>query len=111
MKQVQNMGPLEQIMEMIPGMSQVKGLKGLELDESHFKRIEAIIYSMTPQERRNPGMIDRSRKRRIAAGSGTRVQDINRLLKQFRDTKQMMKQLGAMERTSRKRKGLFRMFN
>ncbi len=110
MKQVQNMGPLDQIMEMIPGMSQVKGLKGLEIDEKHLKHIEAIIYSMTPYERRNPGAIDRSRKRRIAAGSGTRVQDINRLLKQFKETKQMMKQFGAMEKSAKKRKGLFKMF-
>lgn len=110
MKQIRNMGPLDQIIEMLPGMSQVKGLKGMEIDERQLKHIEAIIYSMTPQERRNPNIIDGSRKRRIAAGSGTRVQDVNRLLKQFRETKQMMKQLGAMEKSAKKRRGLFRMF-
>lgn len=110
MKQLQNLGPLDQLMDMIPGMSKVKGMKGLEIDERRLKHIEAMILAMTPQERRNPSIIDGSRKRRIAAGSGTRVQDVNRLLKQFRDTKQMMKQLGAMEKTMRKRRGLFKLF-
>lgn len=110
MKQLRSMGPLDQLMEMIPGMSQVKGMKGMEIDEKRLKHIEAIILSMTPRERRNPSIIDGSRKRRIAAGSGTKVQDVNRLLKQFRDTKQMMKQLGVMDKAVKKRRGLFKLF-
>lgn len=110
MKQLRSMGPLDQLMEMIPGMSQVKGMKGMEVDEKRLKHIEAIILSMTPRERRNPSIIDGSRKRRIAAGSGTKVQDVNRLLKQFRDTKQMMKQLGVMDKAVKKRRGLFKLF-
>jgi len=110
MKQLRSMGPLDQLMEMIPGMSQVKGMKGMEIDEKRLKHIEAIILSMTPRERRNPSIIDGSRKRRIAAGSGTKVQDVNRLLKQFRDTKQMVKQLGVMDKAVKKRRGLFKLF-
>ncbi len=92
LQQVRNMGPLDQILGMIPGMSQVKGLKDMQPDEKQMKQIEAIIYSMTPAERRNPDIIDGSRRRRIAAGSGTNVQTVNRLLKQFDQTRKMMKQ-------------------
>src|SRR5690606_26522200 len=98
------MGPLEDILSMIPGMSTLKQLKGLQLDESQLKRVEAIVQSMTREERRKPHIIDGSRRRRIAAGSGTRVQDVNRLLKQFEQTRELVKQFGGGGR--RKAKGL-----
>ncbi|MGB9791670.1 MAG: signal recognition particle protein [Thermacetogeniaceae bacterium] len=95
LKQVRAMGPLEQILSMIPGLGGAKQLKKLqeELDEKELVRIEAIINSMTPEERRNPAIINGSRRRRIARGSGTSVQDVNRLLKQFEQTRKLMKQL------------------
>ncbi|SJZ63345.1 signal recognition particle protein [Selenihalanaerobacter shriftii] len=98
MDQVRNMGPLDQIMDMLPGMGDIKKLKGVNMDENHLDRIEAIINSMTLEERRNPDIINGSRRRRIAQGSGTEVQDINRLLKQFKQTKKMMKQVGDMQK-------------
>src|SRR5690606_35341826 len=72
LQQMRNLGPLDQVLSMIPGFSSVKQLQGLQVDERELKRIEAIIQSMTPQERRSPHIIDGSRRRRIAAGSGTR---------------------------------------
>jgi len=102
MGQVRNMGPLDQIMDMIPGMGKVKKLKGMDMDESHLDQIEAIINSMTPEERREPSIINGSRRRRIAKGSGTKVQDVNRLLKQFKQTKKMMKQFGDMQKGMKK---------
>ena len=95
MEQVRNMGPLDQILGMIPGLSNA-GLKNLQVDEKQLDRIQAIIYSMTPEERRNPDIINGSRRRRISAGSGTSIQDVNRLLKQFKQTKKMMRQLSGM---------------
>lgn len=108
MEQVRNMGPLDQLLGMIPGMGNLKALKDVDLDGGEMRQIEAIIRSMTPKERSQPGIIDASRRRRIAAGSGTRVQDVNRLLKQFQQTRTMMKQLGSMERAQKKGKNLFR---
>jgi len=93
MQQVRKMGPLDQLLGMIPGMNSLKGVPGLEVDEKQLSRIEAIIQSMTPEERRNPAIIDGSRRRRIARGSGTSVQDVNRLLKQFEQTRTMMRQI------------------
>jgi len=93
MDQVRNMGPIDEIMGMIPGMGAAKQLKNIQVEEEQLDKIEAIISSMTPEERRNPDIIDGSRRRRIAEGSGTEIQDVNRLLKQFRQTKKMMKQL------------------
>lgn len=95
MQQIRKMGPLTQIMEMVPGMrGALKGMGGMpNLDDKEVKRVEAIITSMTRQERRNPAIIDGSRRRRIARGSGTTVQEVNQLLKQFRDMQKMMKQL------------------
>jgi signal recognition particle subunit SRP54 len=72
-------------------MQGVGGIKNLQVDEKEFVRIEAIISSMTPGERQNPSMIDGSRRRRIAQGSGTQIQDVNRLLKQFTETRKLMK--------------------
>ncbi|WP_018250073.1 signal recognition particle protein [Orenia marismortui] len=94
MNQVRNMGPLDELLGMIPGVG--KQLKGLKMDEGELDKIEAIINSMTIDERRHPEIINGSRRRRIADGSGTTVQDINRLLKQFKQTRKMMKQMGDM---------------
>jgi len=94
MKQIKKMGPLGQVMEMIPGMGKMAGqIDQGQLDKG-LVRIEAIINSMTRVERHNPQILNASRKRRIATGSGTSVQEINQLVKQFRDMQKMMKQLG-----------------
>ena len=88
------MGPLSQVLEMIPGMSQlVNRMPAASLDDGHISRVEAIIRSMTPDERRHPEIIHGSRRRRIAKGSGTTPQDINQLLKQFTQTQKLMKQM------------------
>ena len=92
MKQVRKMGPLQGLLGMLPGVG--NQLKDADIDEGRLDRIEAIISSMTPQERRRPDMINGSRRRRIAAGSGTSVQEINQLLSQFKQMKKVMKQLG-----------------
>ncbi|MGI6357552.1 MAG: signal recognition particle protein [Bacillota bacterium] len=94
LQQMRNMGPLDQLMGMIPGLSQSKHFKDLQPDEKQLKQIEAVIFSMTPEERRRPEIIDGSRRRRIALGSGTTVQTVNRLLKQFEQTRRMMRQFG-----------------
>jgi signal recognition particle subunit SRP54 len=92
MQQIKRLGPIGQLLEMIPGMG--KAMEGVDMGmaEKDMKRIEAIIYSMTPQERRKPDLLKASRKRRIAAGSGTSVQEVNTLLKQFMEMQRMMKQ-------------------
>jgi len=93
MQQVKKMGPLQDLLGMIPGMGkQMKGMDA-QIDEKEMLHVEAIIKSMTIQERRNPTILNGSRKKRIAAGSGTRVQDVNRLLKQFEESRKLMKQL------------------
>ena len=89
LEQVKKMGPLEDILKMIPGVG--KQLKGMTVDDKALVRIQALIQSMTPEERRNPNVIDGSRRKRIARGSGGSVQEVNRLLKQFRDMQKMMK--------------------
>ncbi|MBE3590268.1 MAG: signal recognition particle protein [Firmicutes bacterium] len=93
MQQLRRMGPLEQILGMLPGMGQLRQLRGAGLDERELSRVEAIIRSMTPEERRRPQIIDGSRKRRIARGSGTQVQDVNRLLKQFEELRKLMRMM------------------
>jgi signal recognition particle subunit SRP54 len=96
MQQVKSMGPLEDLLGMIPGVGkQLKGMQG-EIDEKELLHVEAIIQSMTVAERRDPSILNGSRKKRIARGSGTRVQDVNRLLKQFEETRKMMKQFTDM---------------
>ncbi|NLF45730.1 MAG: signal recognition particle protein [Syntrophomonadaceae bacterium] len=96
MQQVKSMGPLEDLLGMIPGVGkQLKGMQG-EFDEKELLHVEAIIQSMTVAERRDPSILNGSRKKRIARGSGTRVQDVNRLLKQFEETRKMMKQFTDM---------------
>ena len=94
MAQLKNMGDLESIMGMIPGMDS-KALKGAKIDEKAMARQEAIILSMTQAERNNPSILNSSRKKRIAAGSGTSVVDVNRLLKQFEAVQQLTKQLSG----------------
>jgi signal recognition particle subunit SRP54 len=97
---VRQMGPLDQLLGMIPGMSQAMKNQPVQLEEKHIKRIEAIIQSMTPEERQHPEIIGGSRKKRIARGSGTSTADINKLLNQFREMQKMMKMMsrGKMPR-------------
>jgi signal recognition particle subunit SRP54 len=91
LRQVRKMGSLTDLIGMIPGIGKLKQMKNFEIDESELMRIEAIINSMTPQERRQYGIINGSRRRRIAMGSGTSVQDVNRLLKNYTQVMKMMK--------------------
>lgn len=104
LRQVRKLGPLDQLLGMLPGMGNLKKMPGLEVNDKEMKRVEAIILSMTKKERRNPQIIDGSRRRRIAKGSGTQVQDVNRLLKQFVEVKKMMKQLQSMQKSGKKGK-------
>lgn len=92
MKQIKKMGPLENLLKLIPGASKM-GLNNVKIDPKQMAHIEAIILSMTPQERKHPDIIKASRKTRIAKGSGTSVQEVNRLLQQFDQMKKMMKQM------------------
>lgn len=96
--QIKKMGNIKELASMIPGVG--KALKDVEIDDDAFKGIEAIIYSMTPYERANPGIINQSRRARIAAGSGSKVQDVNRLIKQFDQTRKMMKMVTDKNLTS-----------
>jgi signal recognition particle subunit SRP54 len=88
---IKKMGSLSSVLEMVPGMG--KALRGQEIDDHSFVKIEAMIQSMTVEERQKPALINGSRRKRIADGSGTTVQDVNRLLKQFADMQKMMKRL------------------
>ncbi len=97
MAQVRSMGPLEDLMAMIPGASKMKGLKNAQLDDRQIDQVEAIIQSMTIKERQNPDILNASRKKRIAKGSGTSVSQVNRLIKQFNEMKKMMKQMSNMQ--------------
>ena len=105
LRQIKKMGTMEQLVGMIPGLGKNKALKGMQPDERELKRVEAIINSMTPKERADHQLIDGSRRRRIASGSGTSVQDVNRLLKNFAMTQKMIKQM-----TQGGKKGKFPMF-
>lgn len=97
--QLKNLGSMEDILSMIPGGGGLpKEVKQMALDESNFTRVEAIISSMTRQERHNPTVLNSSRRRRIAAGSGTTVQDVNRLLNQFSQMQKMFKQMSSMDK-------------
>ncbi|MHB0885261.1 MAG: signal recognition particle protein [Bacillota bacterium] len=96
LRQVRKMGPLDQILSMLPGAAKMKGALPKEVDERELDRAEAIINSMTPEERRRPETIDGSRRRRIAGGSGTGVNQVNQLLKQFETTRRMIKQVMSM---------------
>jgi signal recognition particle subunit SRP54 len=93
MKQIRRMGPIGNLLGMLPGFGQLKQLKGAKLDERELDRVEAIVTSMTAAERRNPRIIDGSRRKRIAAGSGTTVQAVNQLVKQFNQMQKLMRQV------------------
>lgn len=93
MEQVQNMGPMEDIIKMIPGMANNPALKNLKVDPKDIEHTKATVYSMTPQERENPDLLNPSRRRRIAAGSGRPIQEVNRMIKQFKQMQDMMKKM------------------
>ena len=102
MQQVRKMGSFEQILGMIPGMGSIKKQLGeIDFDGKEIRQIEAIIRSMTPKERRDISIINGSRRKRIAVGSGTRVQDVNKLLKQFAEARKMMKKMRSMKNSKR----------
>jgi signal recognition particle subunit SRP54 len=105
LKEVRKMGPIGQLMGMIPGLSGPKMQIDEQAAETQMKRTEAIINSMTPRERRHPDILNGSRKRRIAAGSGVQVYEVNQLIKQFKDMQKLMKQMGGKNKLG----GLFRM--
>ena len=105
LEQVEKMGPLEKILDLIPGASKLKVDSG-DLDPNRLKRVKAVIQSMTRQERRNPAIIKGSRRRRIAEGSGTSVQTVNQVLKQYEQMNQLWKQFGK----GRKGSSLGRLF-
>jgi signal recognition particle subunit SRP54 len=94
LKTIRRMGPLESVLGMIPGMGQIKELAQNKPDEKQLKRVEAIITSMTPAERADDSIINGSRRKRIAAGSGTSVEEVNRLLKQFIEMRRVIKMIG-----------------
>jgi signal recognition particle subunit SRP54 len=95
MRQVRKMGPLSGLIGMLPGMGAMKQLKNADVDERELDRVEAIILSMTPEERANPGLIKGSRRKRIANGSGTKVQQVNQLVKQFDQMRKMMRHMAS----------------
>ena len=92
-QQIKKMGNIKDLAAMIPGVG--KALKDVDIDDDAFKGVEAIIHSMTPAERVNPALLNGARRTRIAKGSGTTVQEVNRLLKQFEDSKKMMKMMSG----------------
>ncbi len=95
-QRIKRMGPLSQLVGLLPGFSQIKNRLNVDdMDETYFQHVEAIIYSMTKEERQNPDVIDGSRRRRIATGSGTKPADINRVLKQFREAKKIMQMIST----------------
>ena len=104
--QIKKMGNLKELASMIPGVG--KAIKDIDIDDDAFKGVEAIIYSMTAAEREDPALINGSRRKRIAEGSGTTVQDVNRLLKQFEESKKMMKMLSGGGKLMRKMPGMRR---
>ncbi|WP_028255026.1 signal recognition particle protein [Veillonella magna] len=102
MQQVRKLGPLQNILGLLPGMGKIKDqLKDIDMDSKEIRRIEAIIKSMTKAERTNPNILNGSRRKRIAEGSGMRVQDVNRLLKQFEEARKMMKKMQSMRKGKR----------
>jgi signal recognition particle subunit SRP54 len=104
--EIQKMGPIDQLVEMLPGASQLASQLPAGMQEEHLKKVEAMILSMTPEERRNPDIIDGSRRRRIARGSGVKPQDVNQLLNQFRQMQKLMK-MGVSGKLPRHLRGLF----
>ncbi|MDP4278688.1 MAG: signal recognition particle protein, partial [Bacteroidota bacterium] len=102
--QIKKMGNLKDLVSMIPGVG--KAVKDMDIDDNAFKGIEAIIGSMTPKERSNPDIINASRRQRIAGGSGTSIQEVNKLLKQFEETRKMMKTVSNAKQGHGKLAGL-----
>ncbi len=109
--QVRNMGPLDELLKMMPGANKIKGLNNLQIDEKQISHVEAIIQSMTKEEKIHPEIINAGRRKRIAKGSGTSVPEVNRLLKQFEDMKKMMKQMSGMQGKAKKKGGFKLPFN
>ena len=107
MQQIKKMGGLTDLLSMIPGVG--SQLKNVDIDDSAMDSIEAIIYSMTPEERANPNILNPSRKKRIANGAGVKLQDVNKLCKQFEQSRKMMKQMNGMMGKGRRRKGGFKL--
>jgi len=107
LREIRKMGPLSQLVEMIPGLPKMAGNLSDGMEEKQLNKVEAIIYSMTPEERRKPGIIGGSRRKRIARGSGTKPQDVNQLLNQFRQMQNVMK-MGVKGKLSRNMLGMFR---
>ncbi|HET7616094.1 MAG TPA: signal recognition particle protein [Bacillales bacterium] len=107
--QVRKMGPLDEILAMMPGANKMKGMKNVQVDEKQIGQVEAIIQSMTSKEKQQPEIINASRRKRIAKGSGTSVRDVNRLIKQFEEMKKMMKQMTNMTKGKGKKKNPFNM--
>ena len=106
-QQIKQMGPLSQILDLVPGMGRLVQDMSPEITDRQFKRVEAMILSMTPEERHSPRILNSSRKKRIARGSGTSVEEVNALLKQFRQMQRMMKQLGKGKKSMRGMMGMF----
>lgn len=102
LSQVRKMGPLDEILKMLPGANKIKGLNNISIDDKQIGHVEAIIRSMTKEEKTHPEIINASRRKRIAKGSGTSVQEVNRLLKQFEEMKKMMKQMTNMQKGKKK---------
>ena len=103
LQQVKKMGPLDELLKMMPGANKIKGLDNAKVDEGQMGRVEAVIYSMTKAERATPEIINANRRKRIAKGSGTTIQEVNRLLKQFEDMKKMVKQMSNMQQKGKKK--------
>jgi signal recognition particle subunit SRP54 len=109
--QVRKLGPLDELLKMLPGAGKIKGMNNLQIDEKQIAHVEAIIRSMTKEEKLHPETLNSSRKRRIAKGSGRTVPEVNRLLKQFEDMKKMMKQMTGMQQKAKKKGGFKFPFN
>ena len=108
MEQVKKLGPLDQLMDMIPGMNKMKGVKDMKVDDKQMARVVAVVKSMTTEEKRKPELLNASRRKRVALGSGTSVQEVNRLIKQFDDMRKMMKQFSGMMGSKGGGKGLLK---
>ncbi|MCM3689903.1 signal recognition particle protein [Neobacillus niacini] len=103
--QVRNLGPLDELLKMMPGANKIKGLNNVQIEEKQIAHVEAIIRSMTKAEKDHPEILNSNRKKRIAKGSGRTVPEVNRLLKQFEDMKKMMKQMTGMQQKGKKKGG------
>ncbi|MBU9720290.1 MULTISPECIES: signal recognition particle protein [Bacillaceae] len=105
LEQVKSMGPLDELLNMMPGAGKMKGMKNIQVDDKQLGHIEAIVKSMTKAEKEDPSILNASRRRRIAKGSGTTIQEVNRLIKQFGEMKKMMKQMAGMQGKGKKKGG------